>query len=256
MLKVITYNCQGLKNSLQDVSKLCQYYEYIFLQKTTWLLILIMLSSINKNFEGFGISAIDDSLGIVKGRPYGGMAILVRKRYRGMIEFQQYKDPRILGITVKYKSELYFLLSVYMPYQCLDNQELYMDYIGKICVIVEYSSTSNVIVLGDFNADVNTLFESELIAMCDTLNLTISGYLIFGRFSGQFTHVSDAHNTTSWLDHVICSQDIKRKLVFIDILDRLPSSDHLPLYVMLEFNCEHMTAAKHVYSKQAKLTCN
>ena len=25
---------------------------------------------------------------------------------------------------------------------------------------------------------------------------------------------------------------------------------------MLEFNCEHMTAAKHVYSKQAKPTCS
>ena len=68
-----------------------------------------------------------------------------------------------------------------MPYQCLDNQELHMDYIGKICAIVEDSFTSNVILLGDFNADVNTLFESEL-------NLTISDYLIFGRFSCQFTH--------------------------------------------------------------------
>ena len=127
MLKVITYNCQGLKNSLQDVSKLCRYYDFIFLQET-WLFNfeLHMLSSINDDFERFGISAIDDSLGIVKGRPYGGMTILARKRSRSMIEFQQYKDPRILGITVKSKSELYFFLSVYMPYQCLDNQELYI----------------------------------------------------------------------------------------------------------------------------------
>ena len=182
--------------------------------------------------EGFGISAIDDSLGIVKGRLYGGMAILVRKRYKSMIEFQQYKDPRIIGITVKSKSELYFSLSVYMPYQCLDNQELCIECIGKICAIVEDSSTSNVILSGDFNADVNTLFETKLLTMCVTLNRTISGYIIFGRFSGQFTHVSDAHNTTSWRDHVICSQDIQRKLVSIDIRDRLPSSDHLPLYAM------------------------
>ena len=43
-----------------------------------------------------------------------------------------------------------------MPYQCLDNQELYVDYIGRICAIVEDSFTSNIILLGDFNADVNT----------------------------------------------------------------------------------------------------
>ena len=70
----------------------------------------------NSNFEkrSFQISAIDASLGIVKGRPYGGMAILVRKRYRSIIVFQQYKDPRILGITVKSKSELFFFSLTYI----------------------------------------------------------------------------------------------------------------------------------------------
>ena len=67
-----------------------------------------------------------------------------------MIEFQQYIGPRTLGITVKSKSELYFFLSVYMPYQCLDNLEQYMEYMGKICAIVEDSSTSNVILFGDY----------------------------------------------------------------------------------------------------------
>ena len=98
MIKVITYNYQGLKNSLQDVSDLCQRYDFIFLQET-WLFNfeLHILSNISHDFEGFGVSSIDDSTGIVRGRPYGGMAILVRKKYRSLIEFQQYGDPRILG---------------------------------------------------------------------------------------------------------------------------------------------------------------
>ena len=54
-----------------------------------------------------------------------------------------------------------------------------------------------IILLGDFNADVDTLFETELMEMCDSLNLLISDYSIFGRSSGQYTRVSDAHNTTS-----------------------------------------------------------
>ena len=57
-----------------------------------------------------------------------------------------------------------------MPYQCLDNQELYIECIGKISASVEDSSTSNVILLGDFNVDVDTLFETELMEMCDSLN--------------------------------------------------------------------------------------
>ena len=35
---------------------------------------------------------------------------------------------------------------------------MYMEYIGKISALVEDSSTSNVILLGDFNAAINTLF--------------------------------------------------------------------------------------------------
>ena len=117
MIKVVTYNCQGLKNRLQVVSELCQQYNFIFLQET-WLFNyeLHILSTICHDFEGFGISSIDTSKGIVRGRPYGGMAILVRKQYRSLIEFQQYQDPRKLGLTVKFESELCFFLSVYMPY--------------------------------------------------------------------------------------------------------------------------------------------
>ena len=181
------------------------------------------------------------------------MAILVRKKYRSLIEFQQYGDPRILGLNVKSSSELYFFLSVYMPYQCPDNLELYMEYIGKISALVEDSLTSNVILLGDFNAAINTLFETELIEMCDTLDLFISDYKIFGHFSGQFTHVSDAPNNTSWLDHIICSHDVQRKLVSIDILDRLPCSDHLPLCVLLDFNCDPINVTTQIVEKKQAL---
>ena len=52
----------------------------------------------------------------------------------------------------------------------------------------------------------------------------------------MFTHVSDAHGTTSWLDHVLCSQDMRTKLHSIAILDMLPSSDHVTLSFVFDFN--------------------
>ena len=51
-----------------------------------------------------------------------------------------------------------------------------------------------------------------------------------------FAAVSDAHETTSWLDHVLCSQDMQTKLHSIAILDMLPSSDHVPLSFVFDFN--------------------
>ena len=101
MVKVITYNCQGIKSSIHDIYELTKHYDLIFLQEI-WLFTyeLSILSTINSEFESFGISAIDDSNGIVQGRPYGGMGILIRKSYRKHAEFHNFNDSRIVGITL------------------------------------------------------------------------------------------------------------------------------------------------------------
>ena len=85
---------------------------------------------------------------------------------------------------------------------------------GKISAIIEDTPTSSVIMLGDFNADVDTGFKTEL--MCDSLNLIKSDSTLF-----DWSSVSGAHNTTSWLDHIICSDDLQCKFESIDILDKL-----------------------------------
>ena len=64
----------------------------------------------------------------------------------------------------------------------------------------------------------------------------ISDYNYYARNSGMFTYVSDAHGTTSWLDPLLCSQDMPTKLHSIVILDMLPSSDHVPLSFVFDFN--------------------
>ena len=81
----ITYNCQGLKSSIHDIQALCSSYDLIFIQES-WLFQfeLSLLSQIDSEFEGFSISAINDTSNIIRGRPYGGMAILLRKKYRSI----------------------------------------------------------------------------------------------------------------------------------------------------------------------------
>ena len=54
-----------------------------------------------------------------------------------------------------------------MPYQCNDNYDLFVEYIGKISSLIEETYSTNVIVPGDFNAAVNSTFEYELNAVCD-----------------------------------------------------------------------------------------
>ena len=51
--------------------------------------------------------------------------------------------------------------------------------------------------------------------------------------------VRNVHHTTSWLDHIICSHCIDCKVTSMNIVDKLPSSDHLPLQaeIHVNFNC-------------------
>ena len=89
--------------------------------------------------------------------------------------------------------------------------------------------------LGDFNAKVGSKFEKEYIKFSTTCHLEISDYSRFGRLSDVFTYVSDAHGTTSWLDHYICSHAADCLLSGFVILDKVPSSDHLPWWLVLIF---------------------
>ena len=153
---------------------------------------------------------------------------------------------------------------------------MYVEYIGKISSLIEDPITCNLIVLGDFNAAVNTLFKSELVNMCNTHQLVVSDYEAYGRDSGQFTnadgfvlivintsariithapcqfiYVSDAHFTTFLLDHLLCSQDIQSKLDSVKIIDKLPSSDHLPISItfIVHFQCFVSTSSSYSSSR-------
>ena len=68
----------------------------------------------------------------------------------------------------------------------------------------------------------------------------------WARNSGFYTYVSDAHHSTSWLDHVICSSNLHNAIGSIYVVDKLPSSDHLPLgvtFAMKVVDKAHVTSA-------------
>ena len=181
---------------------------------------------------------IDDTSNILTGRPYGGVAILIRKLLRPVCEFEFYDDTRIIGLEVKHLKERLYFINVYLPYQCPDNYDLYAEYLGKISAIVEDCHSTKIAIIGDFNAAVGTTFEDELLELCTHQKLIIADYEKYGRTSNQFTYVSDAHNTTSWLDHIICSFDFYSIISDLFILDKLPSSDHLPLCCTCRFELD------------------
>ena len=147
----------------------------IFIQES-WLfqLELSLLSQIDSEFEGFGISAIDDTSNIIRGRPYVRMAILLRNKYCSMAQFHTYQCSRLLSVQLMCNDASMLFISVYMPYQCDDNFETFMEYIGRISALIEESPTSNIAIVGDFNAALVTQFDAELKEFCNNLSCVFS----------------------------------------------------------------------------------
>ena len=122
----MSYNCYGIKSRLVDLYELDEQFDIIFLHET--LLFkheLAVLSNTHQEFEGMSISAIDDTGNMLAGRPYGGVAILIRKLLSPICEFEFYDNIRI-GLEVKHLNESLHCIKVYLPYQCPDNYDLHL----------------------------------------------------------------------------------------------------------------------------------
>lgn len=78
--KVVTFNCKSLRRSIEGVRALCGSADIVALQET-WLMPydISLLGTIDPDFSHTGTSAVDTSMGLLQGRPYGGVALLWRK---------------------------------------------------------------------------------------------------------------------------------------------------------------------------------
>ena len=114
-----------------------------------------------------------------------------------------------------------------MFYQCVDN---YKSYVEQLCIlepIIHNADTNFIAIIGNINANTMTLFGDEIADFCDRLDVIISDVKLLSH--DFFTHVSDAHGSTSWLDHGTCSNYMNNLISNICILNKSPSSDHSPL---------------------------
>jgi len=257
-IKTISWNCNGFKSSVYDINQLCERYDIIFIQEH-WLRDdeLTMIKTVHPDFTGFGISAMDTSNGLLLGRPYGGVCILWRKSMAKYINVVQYDDKRLLGCKLCINNDTMLFINVYLPYQCDENYDDFVRYLGKLSAHIEMSTTASVVLVGDFNSKMYSTFETELLDFVKRNNLYLSDYEHLGKNNSNFTYVSDAHSTTSWLDHYVCSFSAHNEITLMQILDKLPSSDHLPLAAVFQHDDTiHVDTDDTDVDDQADNTCN
>ena len=143
----------------------------------------------------------------------------------------QYDDSRIIGIEVQSNHFTLLFLTVYLPYECDMHYDDYCFYLSKLQCIIDSANTPYIFILGDFNADIQStsMFGAELIDFCDNNNLC---FIDKEKLSpDSFTFVSQAHGTSSWLDHCITTTSGKSITSNISIIDDIVCSDHFPLCI-------------------------
>jgi hypothetical protein len=120
--------------------------------------------------------------------------------------------------------------NVYLPNDTRDDFDEVMMYFGKLhyIVTVEASNMSSVYIVGDWNACLHgKVFWVELHNFCSELNYVISDRELVSDSHTIYTYVSEAHITTSWLDHCVTTS--------LRIIPLLTCAFHTTMLVLITF---------------------
>ena len=121
-------------------------------------------------------------------------------------------------------------------------------YLNKIKIIIESANTPYLFVLDDFNADIqsDSVFGSKLVEFCTLNKLDFIDRIILP--SSSFTF-SQAHGTTSWLDHCITTAAGRSLISNAFITDNVICSDHFLYLLILNV---HVALISHDYNFKMK----
>jgi len=170
---------------------------------------------------------VDISNQLLIGRPYGGTAILFRKKnLSNCVSTLEAYDPRLTAIRLTTNIGPVMLVCVYMPSDVgdLDCVLNYNETCSKINAL--YAESDVAIVAGDFNCQTGSRFYNIFFNFVQDCGLEISDS---NRLLDEFTFCSDDALRTSWIDHIACSSRVDELVHKVEILHQFASSDHKPL---------------------------
>ena len=231
-LKIASFNMRGYNQGHSAILELIENNSPdIILIQEHWLTPanLYKLDAFDGYFA-FGSSAMGHLVetGILYGRPFGGVAILVKNELRHCVQTIHCAE-RYAIILVKNL----LVVSVYFPCSgTADRLTLCRDLLSDVCSWLEQYRDYEWVIAGDFNVDFNTT--SNLV---DVMNEFCSRYKLV-RCDKIFnvscpTYINDALNQRSTIDYILLSAHQHATDFQVVDLD-VNFSDHLPLLCSLK----------------------
>ena len=171
-LNIVSFNCREYR--MCDINNLIdETSPDILCLQETWLAKqeLSNLSCTNTSYHGSGTYKIDYCNGIQSGRNSGGVAFLWKKYFDNAIEVIDFNVDWLYGICIVNNEKKVYILNVYMPYECHDNEHEFLDKLSFMYASINDFQPHATIILGDFNSNVNsnTTFSEHVIDYCNTI---------------------------------------------------------------------------------------
>lgn len=196
------------------------------------------LNLFHTNYINYGISAMEEAVehSILKGRPFGGVSILMKQcltKYTKFVECRNKFVLLVIGTTV--------LINVYLPSvnTRIESEVLY-DLLNEINEVLETAFITigtrivDLIVGGDFN----TNLDSKSIAN-RYVEQFMSQYMLIDcnsviRRNIPYTYYHDSLQQFSVIDYFLISNCLSSRLIEFRIEDNLINlSDHMPLIMVI-----------------------
>lgn len=136
--RFVSFNCKNLKRSFEGIKKLCKSANIVALQET-WLLPfdLPMLDTVDSDFVATGTSAVDVGKGVLRGRPFGGVALLWRKSAFRSVKVIDCNNVRITAVKITFESKSILIFSIYMPTNDIINLPEFTNCLSRISSIID-----------------------------------------------------------------------------------------------------------------------
>ena len=238
-LNVVSYNMHGFNQGFSTIRDLClQNKPDIFIIQEHWLTPdnISRFERIFPDYFSFGSSAMINTIesGLLKGRPFGGVLVLLKKELQKFTRTLFSSDRCVIV-----KIFNYLLINVYLPCAgTVDRLLIIEEILNDICNYLDDYPGCIHLIGGDFNCDLDGHSEAaELInSVAADCCLNRCDRRLDGANINRPTYVNLALNCSSCLDYFLVSNI--NKIVKFDVIDEGSNlSDHLPISLVLSCEC-------------------
>jgi exonuclease III len=230
-LHIVSYNMHGFNQGSVFLENLCNIIkpDFICIQEH-WLTSIKMNQILNysKLYCGFGVSAMDRviSQSILRGRPSGGVAVLVNNDFNSKVKCLKNAEKFVI---VRFDNII--LVNVYLPCSAVANYiNVVLEILTDVRFVLEEHRGCNIIFCGDLNSNLyvvspgSTLIKSFMsdygLIICNDVLPTICDY--------TYHHETLKHK--SYIDFFLVSTGMVDFIIGHSVLDEeINLSDHMPI---------------------------